>query len=160
MANELIGIDISGDERVAALLDGLETGSADAGVESANDYLMGGTGLRRYPPRVAHGQGNPYLWQSEKQRRAYFATNGFGGGIPYARTNTLKDGWQRVGTGRSQIVVNEVPYGKYVMGDNEQQRGHRADGWLTMAGFIERRLGQIVRAFDQGISKFLAGLSK
>lgn len=28
----------------------------------------------------------PVTWDSERQRRAYFATNGFGAGIPYSRT--------------------------------------------------------------------------
>lgn len=29
----------------------------------------------------------PVQWDSEKQRRAFFATNGFGHGIPYKRSN-------------------------------------------------------------------------
>ncbi len=31
----------------------------------------------------------PIQWDSEKQRRAFFATNGFGNGIPYSRTGDL-----------------------------------------------------------------------
>jgi len=31
----------------------------------------------------------PVQWDSERQRRAYFATNGFGSGIPYQRSNRM-----------------------------------------------------------------------
>lgn len=46
--------------------------------------------LRKYPPRKP---GMKIRWTSEKQRRAYFATDGFGGGIPYTRTGKLAAGW-------------------------------------------------------------------
>ena len=32
----------------------------------------------------------PVTWDSERQRRAFFATNGFGNGIPYKRTGATK----------------------------------------------------------------------
>jgi hypothetical protein len=35
----------------------------------------------------------PVQWDSERQRRAFFATNGFGKGIPYRRTNRYRLGW-------------------------------------------------------------------
>ena len=35
----------------------------------------------------------PIQWDSERQRRAYFATNGFGGGIPYRRTGAYERSW-------------------------------------------------------------------
>lgn len=37
----------------------------------------------------------PINWDSEKQRRAYFATDGFGAGIPYRRTNARPQGWKQ-----------------------------------------------------------------
>jgi hypothetical protein len=36
----------------------------------------------------------PINWDSEKQRRAFFATNGFGKGIPYRRSNRYRLGWE------------------------------------------------------------------
>lgn len=36
----------------------------------------------------------PVQWDSERQRRAYFATNGFGAGIPYRRTHKMRLGIQ------------------------------------------------------------------
>lgn len=35
----------------------------------------------------------PVQWDSEKQRRAYFASNGFGKGIPYNRTGAYSRSW-------------------------------------------------------------------
>ena len=35
----------------------------------------------------------PVQWDSERQRRAFFATGGFGIGIPYRRTNRYRLGW-------------------------------------------------------------------
>ena len=53
----------------------------------------------------------PINWDSQKQRRAFFATNGFGKGIPYRRTNRYRLGWklQRVAFGTN--LSNEHPAG-------------------------------------------------
>jgi len=37
---------------------------------------------------------SPVQWDSERQRRAFFATHGFGGGIPYKRKGTYERGWE------------------------------------------------------------------
>lgn len=36
----------------------------------------------------------PINWDSERQRRAFFASNGFGRGIPYKRTGEYVDNWK------------------------------------------------------------------
>lgn len=36
----------------------------------------------------------PIRWDSQKQRKAFFATNGFGGGIPHKRTHKMRLGWK------------------------------------------------------------------
>jgi len=43
----------------------------------------------------------PIQWDSEKQRKAYFASDGFGHGIPYKRQGHYEKGW----------VVNAMPNG-------------------------------------------------
>ena len=43
----------------------------------------------------------PIKWDSDKQRRAYFASNGFGHGIPYQRQGHYERGW----------VVSAMPNG-------------------------------------------------
>jgi hypothetical protein len=74
----------------------------------------------------------PIRWKSERQRRAYFATNGFGRGIPSVRTNRLVNTWT------DQILIqggvltvsaqNGVPYREFVTGD-KQQPFHTRTGW-------------------------------
>lgn len=68
-------------------------------------------------------------WNSERQRRAYFATNGFGKGIPYVRSGDLERGWRVVvGTGATLLVENSADYASYVQGD-DQQLMHTDSGW-------------------------------
>lgn len=144
----LIGIDTVGLKEVQEKLKDLPDEAIDAGVELANEYIVDFE--KQYPPRVEHGEGNPYHWSSDRQRRAYFASNGFGGGIPYQRTQTLAQGWTTEGSGKNQIVVNEVPYAKYVK-DFQQQPGHMYDGWDIIQTDVLNRMGQILRKFEAGV---------
>ena len=124
--------------------------------EVAAEYLIGNDrrGLKHYPARVQHGEGNPYQWQSEKQRRAYFASNGFGGGIPYRRTNQLKNGWQTVGYGVKVSITNTTPYTGFVMGD-EQQKGHRADKWRLVPEIIKTNTAGMIQAVRQFVDRWI-----
>lgn len=74
----------------------------------------------------------PIRWKSERQRRAFFATNGFGGGIPYRRTGTLSNGWfvdvTTDNRGGSIAIGNDVPYARFVVGA-DQQPFHEDTGW-------------------------------
>jgi hypothetical protein len=59
----------------------------------------------------------PVKWDSEKQRRAFFATNGFGRGIPSRRTNRYTSGWNIQQAGAvGYRIENNAPYSKYVGG--------------------------------------------
>jgi len=85
------------------------------------------------------GVARPIEWTSEKQRKAYFATNGFGGGIPYRRTGLVNAGWNLLAVERSGglvevILLNTDPKAEFVYGtfnnnDRYQQRFHRNSGW-------------------------------
>lgn len=86
--------------------------------------------LRREPGPVKY----PIMWTSEKQRRAYFASNGFGRGIPYRRTHKLARAWDMVVNFTSgdvtQIhVFNSADAFEFVEGQF-QQRFHAITGWL------------------------------
>lgn len=78
------------------------------------------------PPRY------PIRWKSERQRRAFFATNGFGKGIPYRRTGALAEGWHveyaGIRDGGSIRISNAAPYARFVVGD-DQQPFHADTGW-------------------------------
>lgn len=75
----------------------------------------------------------PLRWMSERQRRAYFATNGFGHGIPYQRTGALAQGWHveygSLDNGGAITIWNDAPSEVYVEG-YQQQPFHQDTGWL------------------------------
>lgn len=75
----------------------------------------------------------PIDWTSVKQRAAFFATNGFGGGIPTKRTDKLRTSWVViVGTQlRTNLITlyNNRPEAKFVYPGADQQRFHRNTGW-------------------------------
>jgi hypothetical protein len=81
-----------------------------------------------YPGAVRY----PIQWASDKQRRAFFATNGFGGGIPYRRTRNLQKSWvfaiDDYPNGAEVSIGNTADYARYVIGA-EQQPFHRNTGW-------------------------------
>ena len=70
----------------------------------------------------------PIQWTSERQRRAYFATDGFGHGIPYRRTFGLQNDWDVRLEENTIIIKNQNPAATYVIGER-QQRFHRNTGW-------------------------------
>lgn len=88
----------------------------------------------------------PVQWDSERQRRAYFATNGFGGGIPSKRTGDYNAGWSvkqtGTGTAREFTLSNKVPYAKYVGGTaygKGQSRIHRGR-WMIVQDVVRRHV--------------------
>lgn len=78
----------------------------------------------------------PLRWASDRQRRAYFATDGFGAGIPYRRTDNIIDQtevvYRKTGGGGQLEVVNHASYAQYVIGD-QQQPFHRDTGWPLLS---------------------------
>ena len=128
-----VNIRMTGLDGLVDYLKGLPRGVKIAAMRAAAEYFIGNDrhGLRHEPTRVQHGDGNPYQWQSEKQRRAFFATDGFGGGIPYQRTGELSAGWIATESNsdwRTVNIENESAHSPYVVGE-ALQRGHAADGW-------------------------------
>jgi len=106
--------------------------------------------LKRPAPPVKR----PIQWTSEKQRRAFFATRGFGKGIPTKRTGALQDGWKglivddiREGlfTIYNDAVTRDfftgaiVYYEKFVTG-TEQQIFHRNTGYIRSQDILSEAL--------------------
>ena len=108
--------------------------------------------LRQYPGKVKY----PFRWKSERQRRAFFATDGFGFGIPYVRTNALKEGWTtHIRDRRDGVifeVVNNTDYAEFVVGDWAQP-GHIATGWrsaaVTIARFREQAVDELIDVWGE-----------
>ena len=68
----------------------------------------------------------PLTWKSEKQRKAFFATDGFGRGIGAERTHTLSHSWKKkietLDNGGSMTVYNSSPTGLFVYGTFDVER--------------------------------------
>ena len=82
----------------------------------------------------------PLRWASEKQRRAFFASKGFGRGIPAKRTGTLLDNWDVLYTWSSEGGVislsNPVDYMRYVQG-GQAQPFHLDTGYVQVADVVD-----------------------
>lgn len=111
-------------------------------VQTAPDRLRRGLGIIARGPiaqslikDLSTEPGSPHYpirWKSPKQRRAFFATDGFGGGIPTARNHRLSQGWRVVLAGLADTnifsVENSTPYTEFVQG-MYQQPMHIDTGW-------------------------------
>ena len=88
----------------------------------------------------------PIEWTSERQRRAFFATDGFGHGIPYKRTGGLKESWTvEFDTANLIIAIgNKSPAAQFVVGERQQQF-HKTTGWLDAQPVI---LDIVIEAID------------
>lgn len=75
----------------------------------------------------------PIRWKTQRQRRAFFATDGFGKGIPTRRDGTLLRGWRviydRTADGGVLRLVNLVGYMRFVQG-SDPQPFHLDTGWV------------------------------
>lgn len=98
--------------------------------------------LQDLPPKRAYPDEYPIEFTSDKQRKAYFATDGFGRGIPTVRDNTLINSWEITGQAKgnmfSIITRNLQDWSKYVVGSlakdisraaRFQQNFHQITGW-------------------------------
>jgi hypothetical protein len=78
----------------------------------------------------------PLRWKSDRQRRAFFATNGFGGGIPYQRSGKLLASYDvqvnDIGDGGIISITNSDPKARFVIGDDAQPM-HIDTGWRQVA---------------------------
>jgi hypothetical protein len=80
----------------------------------------------------------PLRWASEKQRRAFFATDGFGRGIGADRTHELSQGWRADIKGNaffSLDIYNTQDYARFVVGDDKQPF-HIDTGWMDAANIL------------------------
>ena len=146
-------------EVVQKLMAELPWGVKITAMKAFNEYLIGDErhGLRYEPRQVTHDENNPYLWQSEKQRRAFFATDGFGQGIPTQRTHETVNGWtmQVKDSNWTQVkLVNESKGAYWVQGDG-QQRGHAADGWRKIGDIIATNTKGALQAAFKAVTDYL-----
>lgn len=113
--------------------------------------------IGREPGPVVH----PFQFSTDKSRRAYFATRGFGKGIPYQRTHDLVNSWfvdLQLGTG-TIVIFNAKRYGKYVYGSPTQLQvpGHLKTGWgrdfpAALQLITEYGIEQILDAWGRAVN--------
>lgn len=99
----------------------------------------------------------PVHWDSERQRRAYFATDGFGHGIPYQRSGAYNRNFkiEKTGSGvmRSYRLINDASYARYVGGTGAgvgQSRIHQGR-WSLIAKVVQRYASNLVKNINQSI---------
>lgn len=68
---------------------------------------------------------HPIQWDTERQKRAYFATNGFGGGIPTVRTDESPNAWKVIKTDRGADMSNPLSHAGYLYGTERGERQSR-----------------------------------
>jgi hypothetical protein len=76
----------------------------------------------------------PVKWDSDKQRRAFFATDGFGRGIPTGRSGAYQGGWSVREEDNGMSLVNSAEHAQYVGGlsDGTGQSRIHADRWRLL----------------------------
>jgi len=154
MANQILDIKVNQAQlaKLKVKLDAYPSFVIEEGLNSVNTFLNSEQfKLSMYPPE----SDAPFVWSSEKQRRAYFATDGFGKGIPYVRSYELANSGEFVVEKKFKSLyiayANAAPYFKWVQGQFSQIIGHITRGWKPVNTFVVDN-GAIVRErFEAGI---------
>lgn len=87
----------------------------------------------------------PIKWDSERQRRAFFASDGFGRGIPARRTGNYNARYRIIRADNGYTIENTARYGRYVGGSaygTGQSRIH-AGRWLLMRDVVEAQVEEL-----------------
>lgn len=124
-------------EKVERLLRELPIGAKSIVIPAINEYLMGGEsgaggearhGVKHYPAFVAHPGGQQYPM----------------------RTGRLQRGWRTVGEAYRQKITNDVPYAKWIHGDETQTWRARFGNWRTLSTIVK---DNIWGAMKHGVKK-------
>lgn len=95
--------------------------------------------------RIPGSPKRPRDWQTERQRRAYFASNGFGAGIPFVRTGKIAAQWEMIVSDGMLVIMNKSKVAKFIYGSlaqnraaalRFQQRAHLATGWPVATDIV------------------------
>lgn len=124
----------------------------DAAVETIAPQALNELGHEPGPVKY------PIEWTSEKQRKAFFASNGFGRGIGAERTHDLSKSWGIVKSalGNDIVVVfdNPQPYAKFVYGSLSKtnpggfmQKMHRNTGWQQASETVDFWMQALIEQF-------------
>jgi len=157
----MIKFSIHGIKEVKEYIAGLPRGVKIAAMRAFATYIIGDErhGLKHEPAQVTHGPGNPFKWTSDKQRRGFFASDGFGQGIPTTRTHEGVNSWTMTEKDSSWTSVKIEGGNVFVQGD-WQQRGHKADGWRKYTDVVTTNIAGALRAAITAVSDWLKSKNK
>ena len=118
----------------------------NATVNRVRDALL--AKFRTEPGAVVY----PIKWTSDRQRKAFFASNGFGHGIPYTRSHDLVNAWHLVvvyqANRLTQIALsNDNPARQFVTGWRQQQF-HAITGWYKDADLLDQADAELTDAIE------------
>jgi len=86
----------------------------------------------------------PITWDSVIQMKAFFASRGFGGGIPHRSKGAYIKGWKVTGREGRYDVVNDYPGAKYVAGNRKGIQSKVVAGrWPVLAVEAEREIKKL-----------------
>jgi hypothetical protein len=98
----------------------------DMATEVQQGMQVEGTPAPEFPPPwLSPISSEPPSWDSAQQRTQFFATNGFGKGIPTTRTGTYINGWSVTSIPGGAELANRTGYAVEVGGDP-------ISGWQSM----------------------------
>ena len=103
----------------------------------------------------------PVKWDSPRQRRAFFASNGFGRGIPTKRTGAYIKGWRLVRAKQDAWRIENNTKGANYIGGNRQSRIHKGR-WASLQAAIQTELAKFpaeLRADIIRASKDIKGIT-
>jgi hypothetical protein len=97
----------------------------------------------------------PIKWDSEKQRRAFFQSSGFGSGIPHQRQGALPDSFEKSAIEASEGLIQGKVYSiaewaKFVMGEGRQSNIH-VGRWKTDAGIAREITPEVIKLFNDAL---------
>lgn len=156
-----LSIQLVNAHRVRQGLEDLKKDVPDIGAQRIYNAMLKAQAMLKKPgKRVRY----PVWWESEKQRRAFFATDGFGKGIPYKRTGAYNAGFvirrtpnaNRASVGYS--LINPVLYAKYVGGgaSGTGQSTIHLDRWTL----IRDAMDQAVRGLREDVQEHITMIAR
>lgn len=97
----------------------------------------------------------PVQWDSEKQRKAFFASDGFGRGIPTKRSGEYTKAWQIIKREDGYDVGNPLAHARYIGGtarSRRQSRIHKGR-WSIFLDVKDRVLAKLPKAVKEALQQ-------
>lgn len=100
----------------------------------------------------------PVNWDSQKQKIAFFASDGFGKGIPYMPTGASSAAWKIERKDNGWIIRNTFPAAKYLFGSatgDKQSNIHKGRRPI-FRDVMDKNIAKIAPAVTANLRKFIS----